>query len=491
MAGSIKSSRLIQLLAELSPREFRGFISLVDSPFFNTNERLVPLAEYLFEIYPGFDEDKLEKQKLYRVLYGKNSEYNEQQVYDHFSFLIRLLEEFFLQMAVGTSSGNRLHLLLRELSHRNLDIHFDRHYGKAVRKQEKQKVRGTDFFLHQYLLHREAVVLFGKQQKREQDDTLPKVVEALDLAFLASRLRFTCEIISRANILSEDPPKAVIEPIRTMVSGLPAYALDAPVIRGYYLVFQLLTEENETYYDELVALLKENTHRIPRDEITEMYTHAQNFCIKMINRGFADYHEHLFRLFQALLENGLLLEDGFMDHRKYKNIVTVGLRLRAFDWVKNFLHGYRNQLSPEFRENAFTYNLAAYHYELKEFGMAIPLLNQVSFTDVYYHLSAKAMMLKVYFEMEEDLALESLLDTFRIFLDRNRTISSYQRTIHKNLIKYTRKIHRLREKQGIIEKEDFQNQLQGLFDEVIKVQQIANINWLLGEIRNLQNHPEG
>ncbi|MEZ4775759.1 MAG: hypothetical protein R3D00_21445 [Bacteroidia bacterium] len=482
----IKSSRIIQLLRTLTEKEFRDFVVFVRSPWFNRNERLVHLAEFLYDIRNDFDTHFPDRRKVYAILYGEDAVFQEQQVYDHFSFLTRLLENFFVQRTLDENPEEYQRLLLNSFSAKNLENQFDRLYRRKVKEWDKHPFGGTDYFLTKYRIQQEAVMLFGQQQKRETDRHLPDLFSSLDIAYLSARLRFTCEWLNRANIVQTEPGDSVLAPLRAFLDAVPAHFLEIPSVNGYYLVFLILTAESPgENYPKLVHLLKQSSAHIPREEVNELYAHAQNFCIKMINQGQAEYQAHLFGLFQDLMDQNLLIENGHLDHRKYKNIITVGLRMEAFDWVWKFLFEYRDHLSTEYRENAFTYNLAAYHYERRQYHQALPLLNQVNFTDVYYHLSAKAMMLKIYFEMEEDLALESLLDTFRIFLDRNRTISAYQRTVHKNLIRFTRKAHRLRNEQISMSRESLEESVHSLVQEILSVREVANINWLVKMVKDI------
>lgn len=482
----IKSSRVIQLLRTLSEKDFRDFLVFVRSPWFNRNPRLIQLAEFLYEIRAELDTRFPDHSKVFALLYGEDTPFQEQQVYDHFSFLTRLLENFFVQRTLDNDQEEYQRLLLHAFSGKNLESQFDRLYYRKVKEWDKNPFGGTDFFLTKYRIQQEAVMLFGQQQKRETDRHLPDLFSSLDIAYLSARLRFTCEWLNRANILHTEPGDSVLAPLRAFLEAVPAHFLEIPSINGYYLVFLILTAEDPgANYPRLVNMLKQSSANIPREEVNELYAHAQNFCIKMINQGHAEYQAHLFGLFQDLMDQNLLIENGHLDHRKYKNIITVGLRMEAYDWVWKFLFEYRDQLSPEYRENAFTYNLAAYHYERRQYHQALPLLNQVNFTDIYYHLSAKAMMLKIYFELEEDLALESLLDTFRIFLNRNRTISAYQRTVHKNLIRLTRKAHRLRNEQVLLTRELRVESVNVLIQEILSVREVANINWLVKMVSDI------
>src|SRR5690606_12553717 len=124
----------------------------------------------------------------------------------------------------------------------------------------------------------------------------------------------------------------------------------------------------------------------------------------------------------------------------YKNIVTLGIRLKEFDWTDRFIEKYKETLAPQFRQNAYTYNLASYYVGKKEYKSALKLLQKVEFVDVFYHLDAKAMMLRMYYELDDTEALESLMQTFKAYLNRNKLISNYQNEVYLNLIKYTQKV---------------------------------------------------
>ena len=67
------------------------------------------------------------------------------------------------------------------------------------------------------------------------------------------------------------------------------------------------------------------------------------------------------------------------------------------------------------------------------------LLQTFDFSDHDTQLSARQMLLRSYFELQEWQALDSLLKSFYSFLRRRHDIG-YQRLMYLNLIKYTRKL---------------------------------------------------
>ncbi|MEM6263853.1 MAG: hypothetical protein AAGI38_15170, partial [Bacteroidota bacterium] len=151
-------------------------------------------------------------------------------------------------------------------------------------------------------------------------------------------------------------------------------------------------------------------------------------------------------------------------------------------WVEDFMNQYREMLSPGYKEASYYFNLGALHYERKNYREALKTLQKVDIDDVYFNLSNRAMLLKIYYEMEEEDTLDSLIRTFGIYLKRNRYISDYHYTIHKNLLKYVKKLDRLRNKSFVLSKSDLVDEVNKLKSEINETRQIANINWLLGKV---------
>lgn len=90
-----------------------------------------------------------------------------------------------------------------------------------------------------------------------------------------------------------------------------------------------------------------------------------------------------------------------MSQWDYKNIVYLGLRLEEYSWVKNFIIKYNEELDPKTRKNAMSYNMAYYHFFLNNYDETLTLLRSVEFSDVYYHLDSKSLLMKTYYELEE------------------------------------------------------------------------------------------
>ena len=61
----------------------------------------------------------------------------------------------------------------------------------------------------------------------------------------------------------------------------------------------------------------------------------------------------------------------------YKNITTVGLQVKEYGWVENFIQKYTSYLPKDNRENALTYNLAKVYFSQKKYNQVIEQLREV------------------------------------------------------------------------------------------------------------------
>ncbi|MBK9016382.1 MAG: hypothetical protein IPM82_21200 [Saprospiraceae bacterium] len=155
----------------------------------------------------------------------------------------------------------------------------------------------------------------------------------------------------------------------------------------------------------------------------ELTTLAVNCCIRQINTRReageqAFWLGQVFEIYKEGLDNQVFIENGVLSRFTYNNIANAGLGLKAFDWVEGFLTKYKDLLEPRHRESAYLFNLASLHFRKPDYGRALELLTQAEFDDVLHNLDARRMLLRIYFDLGEVTALDSLLDSFTIFLRR-------------------------------------------------------------------------
>ncbi|MEO1385285.1 MAG: hypothetical protein AAFV78_18850, partial [Bacteroidota bacterium] len=210
-----------------------------------------------------------------------------------------------------------------------------------------------------------------------------------------------------------------------------------------------------------------------------------------INRGQDRFREEIFQLFQKLLEKELLIANGYLLHSHYNNICNVALSLKKYDWVNEFLKMYKKRLHPDYQENAYNYNLSVYYYEQKEFGKAMKLLQQVEFTNIFYHINAKNLLLRIFYETEDYDGIKYLTQAFTALLKRNQRVPKYQIQAEQNFIRLIKKLTRLRQRQRVLEAQEFFPRWENLTVQVGETKPLLYGRWLKQKLDDLKVGFEG
>ena len=115
------------------------------------------------------------------------------------------------------------------------------------------------------------------------------------------------------------------------------------------------------------------------------------------------------------------------------------------------------------------------------------LLQDVEFTDVYYNLDARSLLLQVYYELDEYDAFVSLVNSYSIFLVRNKAVSEVQFSGKMNLVKLVKVLFRLKQKMPLMKKAAFQKEFAALQEKIANTKPLANKKWLMEMVEQLNS----
>jgi hypothetical protein len=464
----MQQSKLIQLLKTLTKKEFKEFQGYVSSEFFNKNQQLVRLLEYL-SIYQGsFETPKLDKETFFKKHYP-GEKFEEQKFRYLQSDLTKLLEDFIAYTQYNKDSFQKSYFLLEALNQRNQDKYFLQELDAIKETNDESPYRDSLYYFNQHKISELSYQHTSEKRNRAFDSSLQEVIDNLEITYLARGFRYYCEMINRRNILSVQYNLSFFD---EMVKYLNNAIFDfVPAIRIYRLIHKALTEpDNQENYAELLASLEEHSNLFSKKEQRGMYVFAQNYCIKRINKGEPDALQQIFDLYKSMVDKDLIYEGNFVSQPDFKNIVTTGLRLNEVEWVSGFIEEFRGKLNPEFSENAYTYSMAWVHFTRREYDKALRMLLRVEFNDVYYHLDSKSLLMKVYYEMDEYDAFFSLVDAFKIYLRRNKFISDFQRDTYHNFILLINKLMKVKLRKN--------SMTRALHEEICITKPAADLIWL-------------
>jgi hypothetical protein len=210
-------------------------------------------------------------------------------------------------------------------------------------------------------------------------------------------------------------------------------------VSAYFHAYQSLSKDDDAvaqyaHFQELRTILEHNWQQFPADEMHGLYLLAINFCIKKINRGDRQFEREVLGIYKIGLENRLLFENNQLSPYTYKNAMMAALKVGEMGWASQFLDDYKPFLASNDREMIYKYNKALYFFRNNDYNSAMQLLQTVNLKEVLFNLDARRLLARIYFELKENAALDSLIDNSKIYLHRQKDIG-YHREMYLNFFK--------------------------------------------------------
>lgn len=471
----MKNSKLFQYLEQFNSKDRTRFKEFVASPFFNKHQKTKQLYSILMRI------KNPTKQKIFEQLFPDET-FDDQQLGNVMSYLSSLFYEYLAIKNFYAKKG-LLELFSLEKALKDSQNKLFEIRSKQYEKDAKKRNRLDSFsFFQNYYFNNLVDNYEHVNINRGLSKRLQNTVDYLDVFYFSEKLKYCCAMLVRQKVVQVDFDIRFLEStIIHLEESWEYYSGFVPVLI-YYRIYKMLTDsDKEKHYFELIELLEQHAHQFSAQEGREMYTYAQNFCISKINKGEQAYLDEIFKIYQQLLKQELILSNNTLSEWHYKNIITVGCRLKKFNWTNTFIESYKDKLPEEQKLNAYQYNLASFYLVKGDYDQALILLNNVEFTDVFYSINARFILMKAYYEMEEYNLMISFLDTFRLYLMRNKQISSNHRKDCMNSIRLASRLAKIK----LEPKSSRKEKLEQLKSKLESVGAIVNKQWLVTKVGEL------
>ena len=437
----MKNSAIIAVLKTLDKKERREFNKWLSSPFFNQRQDVLDLFQYL-TVANHLEEDKfLEKERIYRKLFPKES-YDDAKIRQTIHFLHRQLEHFLAFKEIENDEYAYSVAYLKSLRKRRVPSVFQKKFNALKRAGLGSKALDSNGLKHSFALFDEhSSLLVGID--RTKDIHLQDSITAFDTLFISEKLKHACLAFSHQQVFKTTYKSMFLDEVIQTVETNPSL-LDYPAIAIYYFGYLVQSQapNADEHYFALKRTLQEHGQVFSEVEQRDIYLMALNYCIQRMNRGATPFIREAFEMYRDAFQSRIILENGSLSRRTYLNAILIALRLKEFEWVEQTIAGYTSFIEPVYRETFSNFCKAKLAFERNNYPLAQKLLIHFDSSDILINLNAKTMLLKIYYEESEYDALDSLLESMKVYLKRKNVIG-YHRDGVENVLKYTYKLTRL------------------------------------------------
>jgi hypothetical protein len=346
---------------------------------------------------------------------------------------------------------------------------------KTADLQLKEKYQNSNFHYHEYLIVKSISRFHTQFQQRSENPDFEKMDIHLTIFFISQKLENACNSLMRSKIVTTSFQPELLTEILTYLekhSEILAY----PVIKVYYHLYKMLKfPENTDFFYFFQQLLPTQEEFFSPKELRNLYGYLRNYCISKINMGDKSFEEVLFWVYDAQLKATWLLDEaGKLYPSNFKNIVVLALRLEKMDWTAHFLEKYMQNLPEESRNETHAYCLAKLYFAEKKYTETLKLLCNVDFEDIFFKIDARKLLLQTYYELGELEGLNNTLNSFRVFLHRDKTIAESHKIANRNFLNMLRKLSDILPE----EKEEWLK----FREQIETLSPLGERNWLLKKI---------
>lgn len=431
---------LTSLLSKISPLEWQRLGKFVHSPYHNSRTDIKELFEHLNQARKKQKEEEINLIAVYRQAFPQLDS-DEKQMRYLFSYFKKIVEQFLIYEKWSNDEALSQITLTNVLRRRQGEKLVNRTLEKVRRELMAGPFRDADYHYKRYLYYKEQFA-FTDQQSRATAISLQEMSDEWTICFVIERLRQACQALTYSQVSQKEFRPDLLGAILKLLQASPF--LELPAVAIYFHLYHMLSGSAEgNHFAKFRLLIAKDKTKFPAGELKEIYLLAINYGIRRFNKGEKSFLQEVFNLYTEGLMLGVFIENGHLSRFSYKNIAMAGLGLEAYDWVEDFLYTYKDKIHPAYRQDTFNYNLAIFYYRKPDYPKAMQLLRQVEFDDVLNALQAKSMLLKIYYDVGETEALYSLLDSFKIYVYRQRLLG-YHKSNYLNLIRFVQAILRLR-----------------------------------------------
>ncbi len=494
----MKKTKLISILSTFSKEEMKKFEKFIASPFFNNGRNFIPYFKILKTYYPEFDSQDITVEKLFQILYpGKSFDKKSAVTMRVLESQIAGLAVEFLRYNNDSKGFNKIFSqinFLSELKIRKLDSLFNSSYKSLEKLIESETDSEQDRYkLREKLLSEKNDFLLDRDRQKETSENLHLQSKYFTYSIITDILKLKLDLDVNQSVFNTDfkidlfrefinnlDLKNIMEYIKLNSSEFHA------VSAIYYNCLMAKTDvNNETYYKDFKDLLFNNIQLFSRAEKHTLFNHMISCCWRQNRHGNLkvnlNSNKELFELHKYLLENNMYKNDntGFIELVFFRNIVMNALNAREIDWLENFLNKYVDELAPEQRKNMYNYGMAIVCFERNEFEKSLEFISAVEYEYFYFKVDVKTWQLRIYYELNLFEQVTSLVDTFKHFLSKNKSLSPEFRKPIDEFLKYYIQLFKI--KNG-----DDSFSLKQIESEVSNIPNLSHKGWILRKIIELE-----
>lgn len=329
-------------------------------------------------------------------------------------------------------------LLLKYFNQKGNDKKFWVTRESIAEMQIKKDDWISDQYLWNYRVELEETMRLSAFNPKKDDLNLLKTLRSLDEFFLVERCYLTFALLSQNKVTSLDLPPFDELLIMDIESKHLHWFFAQPLGRLMYLSLKFLQEEGaipSEIFSEYLDLLSQSEGHIPLAYLDNFESFAINYLVRASDSGHSEVLPLLFQIRLQRIEKGRVYREGGIILNEFQGIITVALMTKEYAWAYRFLTEHKDRIKgTEHPEDAYRFNLAHYHFFVREYQTAYKVLFPYKYEEMHYKIASKILEIKILYELGESQWLDARIEAAKVFLWREEKMPSLKKEHYVNFV---------------------------------------------------------
>lgn len=447
-----KNPKFMEYFANFNITEKKNFIKFASNTYFNNKRNLKPLLNRLLRLKPDIRNNIKINISEYLI---KELNISKRALWNRFSELTKIAESYLVLKNTQNNKLRRDSILIDEFFKRKLKSAIRLQINPVKKTIQKEKI-DLDTYFDVHNIYRNISAYFSEQDNFSESAIYNKLQsEYWLLHFLTILFKqlLDTELQKKNNIgVSSELSDKLLECIEKekllsiVKKELPVVSIPAEI---YYLIYWAIKEPDgsEFYFSARDMFLK-NKQMFSSDYKKDIYQYLRNYCIDKTNKGEFSYYKEIFELNNSIINEGLFKDLNVVNSQtnNFRNFIFAALRLKEFEWIKNFIAQNSSQLPDDIRDDEVNLNTGILKTYEKDYSGALQCFKKVRRKRYLQYLDTSVYKLIIFYETKE--IENSYAETARLknYIRKHKDIPAYLKAGYLKFTKIYEKLIKIGQK---------------------------------------------
>lgn len=419
-------SKSIQIMKTLSKDEMKEFSRFVDSPFFNRLTDVKRLFKYLRRFYPDFEKEFTDNKSVHKKLFPSKN-FHDARIRNLYSDLGKLAEKFLIYKSHDDESIYGDFLYLNHLLRRKLFGLFEKNYN-LISSNKYMQILDAD--LKNYLLTLTKYnFMLETHKQHESGEYAYNKFDSLVEYFLFNIVRGLYDFKVHKNMHAFEKKESLTQSFFESFDFEKFIELVNPsgkrnvILEITYQMFSLLKGKNfDEHLNSLLEFINKHNSELSHQLKYNIFLNLMNMlAFKTYEEGL-NYHGYRLKVIKKVISGKHYHYDKNLTALPLILFITalnLSVMLNDSDYISFLKNNCLNLLPAETRDDALNYLKAKLEFQNKNFRLSLEHAGKISYKIIPFRKHVKNLNLLLYYELGYFDSAESLLVSYRQYLNRN------------------------------------------------------------------------